>query len=353
MVAEPIASKVTTLMQITRRAVSFGLAASCISSSGGIAVAAGLAAIKALKPGEFVWRPEVSPVGPVVIVVSLPEQLVHVYRNGITIGVSTCSTGKPGHRTPTGVFTILQKRQEHYSSTYNNAPMPNMQRLTWQGVALHAGDLPGYPASHGCIRLPKSFSKLLFSVTQMNTPVIIADQKTSYSSVVRPDLILPKDAAETAQEAEAKATQSKTSSAGASRKTASVLVSGADGKAYLIVDGELTFETPISVLNPGQPLGTHLFSLIGPSDDGFFLKWAAFGLGGQPQDGIAVDLWSNSVLRRIEFLDGPGVRRVARTLQPGTTMVITDLAASPVTRSAPDFTVITEDAQIPGRRRKK
>jgi hypothetical protein len=130
-----------------------------------------------------------------------------------------------------------------------------------------------------------------------------------------------------------------------------VLVSGADRKAYLVVDGELMFETPISVFNPGQPLGTHLFSLIGPSPDGFFLSWAAFGLGGQPQDGVAVDIWSSSILARIEFLDGPGVRRVARTLQPGTTMVITDFAASPETRSAPDFTVMTEDAGTPGKRR--
>jgi hypothetical protein len=329
-----------------------GLAASSILVCGGGAVAAEPAAVKALKPGEFLWRPEVSPRGPVVIVVSLPEQLVHVYRNGVTIGVSTCSTGKPGHRTPTGVFTILQKRQEHYSSIYNNAPMPNMQRLTWEGIALHAGDLPGYPASHGCVRLPMAFSKLLFSVTQTSTPVIIADQKTTYSSVVRPDLILPAEVAGTAQSAKGKAAHTGQRGTETDGKTASVLVSGADRKAYLIVDGVLTFETPISVFEPAKPLGTHLFSLVGPSDDGLYFKWMAFGLGGQPQDGVAVDLWSSWVLGRIEYLDQPGVRRVARTLKPGTTMVVTDLAASPETRSAPDFTVITDDAQTPGTRRK-
>ena len=340
-------------MLITRRKVAFGLAASSFLISGDRTFAAGVAAIKALKPGEFIWRPEVSPRGPVVIVVSLPEQLVHVYRNGVTIGVSTCSTGKPGNRTPTGVFTILQKRQEHYSSTYNNAPMPNMQRLTWKGVALHAGNLPGYPASHGCIRLPTNFSKLVFSVTQLGTPVIIADQKTAHSSVVRPDLILPNDVAEIAQQAQAKtATSSKSSRNGKPTRVTSVLVSGADRKAFLLVDGQVTFETPISVFDADKPLGTHLFSLIGPSPDGHSLRWEAFGLGGQPQDGTVVDLWSSSVLARIEYLDGLGVRRVARTLHPGTTMVITDLAASPETRSAPDFTVITEDVQNPGKRRK-
>lgn len=83
-----------------------------------------------LKPGEFTWHPERSPKGSVAIVVSLPDQLVHVYRNGVRIAVSTCSTGRKGHRTPTGVFTILQKDRHHRSSTYNNAPMPNMNRLT-------------------------------------------------------------------------------------------------------------------------------------------------------------------------------------------------------------------------------
>lgn len=337
-----------------RRHFVFGLIGSPLLITGGRAFAEGVAVIKALRPGEFIWRPEISPRGPVVIVVSVPEQLVHVYRNGVAIGVSTCSTGMPGHSTPTGVFTILQKREEHYSSTYNNAPMPNMQRLTWQGIALHAGNLPGYPASHGCIRLPMQFSKLLFSVTQLGMSVVIADQKSAQSSVVRPDLVLPKDVAETAQKAQSRAGNAKKTSR-QDTKTASVssiLVSGADRKAYLIVDGVVTFETAISVFKAEKPLGTHLFSLIGPSQDGHYLKWTAFGVGGHPEDGVAVDLWSNSVLGRIEYLDGAGVRQVARSLRPGTTMVITDFAASPETRTTPDFTVITEDASTRGKRRK-
>jgi L,D-transpeptidase-like protein len=329
-----------------RRHFAFGLVASPLLIAGGRASAKGVGAIKALRPGEFIWRPEISPRGPVVIVVSVPEQLTHVYRNGIAIGVSTCSTGMAGHNTPTGVFTILQKREQHYSSTYNNAPMPNMQRLTWQGTALHAGNLPGYPASHGCIRLPMQFSKLVFSITQLGTSVIIADQKSAQSSVVRPDLVLPKDVAETAQKAQSKARNTKKTPS-EDAKTASVssiLVSGADRKAYLVVNGVVSFETPISVVNSEKPLGTHLFSLIGPSPDGHSLKWTTFGLGGHPEDGVAVDIWSDSVLGRIEYRDGAGVRQVARTLHPGTTMVITDFAASPETRTAPDFTVITEDA---------
>jgi hypothetical protein len=84
-----------------------------------------------LKPGEFIWRPELSAAGPVSVVVSLPQQRVHVYRNGVRIAVSTCSTGKPGHSTPTGVFVVLEKDRNHHSSLYDDAPMPNMNRLTW------------------------------------------------------------------------------------------------------------------------------------------------------------------------------------------------------------------------------
>lgn len=120
------------------------------------------AAAQDLAPGGFEWTPEAAPAGPVVIVVSLPEQRAHVYRNGIRTGVATISSGKPGNETPTGVFPILQKSRDHRSNLYNNAPMPFMQRLTWDGIALHAGRIPGYPASHGCVRLPKAFAEQLF-----------------------------------------------------------------------------------------------------------------------------------------------------------------------------------------------
>ena len=99
-------------------------------------------AIDRMLPGEFTWHPERAPQGPVAVIVSLPEQRVHVYRNGLRIAVSTCTSGMQGHETPTGVFTILQKDVDHRSSLYDDAPMPNMQRLTWDGIALHAGNLP-------------------------------------------------------------------------------------------------------------------------------------------------------------------------------------------------------------------
>lgn len=129
-----------------------------------------------LSPGEFVWQPERAPQGEVEIVVSIPLQRAYVYRGGTLIGVTTVSTGKPGHRTPTGRFDILQKRAKHFSNLYNNAPMPYMQRLTWGGIALHAGQIPGRPASHGCVRLPLAFAKNLFGVTSMGGSVHILDK---------------------------------------------------------------------------------------------------------------------------------------------------------------------------------
>src|SRR3546814_17551293 len=89
--------------------------------------------------------------------------------------MASVSTGMKGHRTTTGEFPVLQKRQWHRSNLYSNAPMPFMQRLTWDGIALHAGKNPGYPASHGCIRLPREFAEHLFGVTDHGQVVVVAD----------------------------------------------------------------------------------------------------------------------------------------------------------------------------------
>lgn len=132
-----------------------------------------LQAVAQLEPGQYIWTPQLAPSGPTLVVVNLATQRLAMFRGGVAVAASTISSGKAGHETPTGVFTILQKREKHFSKTYNNAPMPNMQRLTWKGIALHAGNLPGYPASHGCVRLPMEFSKLLFGETSLGMTVVI------------------------------------------------------------------------------------------------------------------------------------------------------------------------------------
>lgn len=128
-----------------------------------------------LNPQKYTWYPERSVSGPVLVFVSIPRQEAVVYRNGVRIGRAACSTGKEGHGTPTGVFQILQKDIDHRSKTYGDAPMPYMERLTWDGVALHTGFNPGHPASHGCVRLPDGFAKELFKITRLGGTVVISN----------------------------------------------------------------------------------------------------------------------------------------------------------------------------------
>ena len=171
-------------MKLVVNAIALGLMLSTIASpvqASGSKVSSPLALAKQadkLKAGDWVWAGNIAPRGPVLVYVELNRQLATVYRNGVRIGVTTVSSGKPGFTTPAGVFTILEKDIDHRSRTYDNAPMPYQQRLTWRGVAMHAGNLPGYPASHGCIRLPLEFSKLLFKTTTMGGTVVIANSKS-------------------------------------------------------------------------------------------------------------------------------------------------------------------------------
>lgn len=111
-----------------------------------------------------------------LVVISKTSQTMFVFRDGAHWGSTPISSGKRHHETPSGVFPILQKNKFHRSNIYSNAPMPFMQRLTWDGIALHAGRVPGYPASHGCIRMPHAFAEALFKLTNASaTTVVIGD----------------------------------------------------------------------------------------------------------------------------------------------------------------------------------
>jgi hypothetical protein len=147
--------------------------------------------INQLKRGEFLWMGEAVTKGPVVMVVSITEQRAYVYRNGILIGATTVSTGRPGHLTPTGVFTVLQKQKEHKSTIYDGALMPFMERLTWGGIALHAGGLPGYPESHGCIHLPSEFAQRLYDISPNGMTVVIGAAQTAPEQVAHPGYLAP------------------------------------------------------------------------------------------------------------------------------------------------------------------
>lgn len=156
---------------MTRRPFTFLLTLSVNAALLGV----GLAQDRVNDPTSFTWNPELSKGGPVVVTVYLGNQTAMVHRGGVLIGSCLVSTGRPGYETPTGVFHILEKDADHHSSTYNNASMPFTERLTWGGVALHAGGLPGYPSSHGCVHLPYEFSRKLFEITEVGTTVVVTE----------------------------------------------------------------------------------------------------------------------------------------------------------------------------------
>jgi hypothetical protein len=284
-----------------------------------------------LTNGEFDWYPDRSSGGPVLIIVSLPEQLVHVYRNGVRIGASTCSTGKPGHSTPTGVFKILQKDKNH------NAPMPNMNRLTWSGIALHAGQLPGYPASHGCVRLPKAFSALLYGVTRVGMTVVIADDASQPVSVTHPGMVLGDYAARefNAVDTAIKATEYSEGHETAPRSP-SVVVSSADKSIAVFDNSTLAASGKVEIADPQKPLGERVFTLTGAGDVSDDLRWEATDLSPRPAaaggDNIAA-------LRRIKA-DPAAREAVRKRLKFGMTVVTTDGPANAKTRSGPGFVVL-------------
>ena len=126
-----------------------------------------------IEPGQYLWRDVPRDAGEERVVISLSDQLAYLYRGSTLVAAASISTAKAPKITPTGIFTVLEKRPMYRSKKYDNAPMPFMQRLDDYGIAMHAGYNPGEPASHGCIRLPAKFASKLYQVTGVGTPVLI------------------------------------------------------------------------------------------------------------------------------------------------------------------------------------
>ena len=141
-----------------------------------------------LQPNKYVWSDPANAEA-VTVVVSIPQQRAFVYRGNALVAASAVSTGKIGNDTPTGVYPILQKNEKHRSNLYDDAPMPYMQRLTWDGIALHAGRNPGFPDSHGCVRMPMEFARKLFAITQKGTTVVVTDYEVQGSTLDRELLV--------------------------------------------------------------------------------------------------------------------------------------------------------------------
>ena len=128
---------------------------------------------KRLKPGQYLWRDVPDSAGPERVVIGLTDQLAYLYRGDTLVAVATISTGRFDKPSPTGVFSVLDKRPFYRSKKYDNAPMPWMERIDNYGIAFHGGVNPGYPASHGCMRLPMKFAEKLYGVTRIGTKVVI------------------------------------------------------------------------------------------------------------------------------------------------------------------------------------
>lgn len=286
-----------------------------------------------LKNGEFNWFPERSAAGPILIIVSIPDQLVHVYRNGIRIAASTCSTGKPGHRTPSGVFKILQKDKHHKSSTYSNAPMPNMNRLTWSGIALHAGNLPGYPASHGCVRLPMEFSNRLFGITKLGMTVVIADNASQPADVVHPGLVLGNYARSEFGAVDASLKKSQYSEGHIDKpKHTSIVVSGADRKMTVFENDKIVATGDVTIAGGGD-LPSSVHKLVAENPDKSELRWSSVGYGKSDREDLGRQL------RRIQA--EPKLQKDVRTrMHHGMTVVTTNETSTDAYRSAGDMVIM-------------
>ena len=324
-----------------KRTLSLALLAALLAAAAPFAAHAQSAVpqadVRALKPGEFLWYPQIAPEGPVVLVVSLDEQRAYVYRNGIAIGVSTISSGKAGKDTPTGVFTILQKNKDHRSNLYNNAPMPYMQRLTWDGIALHGGHLPGYPASHGCVRLPQAFAEKLFGITRFGDSVVVANAKASPASLVHPAVLAPVTSGGQAAHPDLSAYEVYWNETASPEGPVSILVSLYDQRVSVLRNGVLIGAAPLQMVRDFALNGTVLLvmttgmedipSLLDPRQKEH--RWVAHRVLGEegapmpPLRSLGDSFW----------IPQDFARRLYGVLKPGTTVLLSDL---PGVRATPD-----------------
>lgn len=298
---------------------------------------------------RFFWHPEIAPSGPTVILVSLDEQDLYVYRNGVVIGVSPISSGRRGHETPPGVYSILQKQRMHRSNLYDNAPMPFMQRLTWNGIALHGGVLTGRPASHGCVRLPQPFAERLFEVTRRGGIVVVAKNRIFPANMVHPAAVAPIDIAgqPMRQPDEALLPNDATAKPG---DIINVVVSTRDRQVYVLRNGLLVARSPLTMQSRTFPAGTLLYVMRVPTGADpkespagtLSTQWFAFrilGSGPVPEP---------AVLARQLHVPPHFGERLRHLLGAGTTVLVTDLSGQGGSHESSMRTVLaSEEPPVP------
>ncbi|MCP4999762.1 MAG: L,D-transpeptidase family protein [Hyphomicrobiales bacterium] len=300
-----------------------------------------IAADTSLKPGQWLWYPERSLYGPVTVIVSLSDQLAFVYRNGVHIGVTTISSGRSGFDTPTGVFTVFQKEKLHLSKKYNNAPMPDSQ-FFFGGAALHAGGLPGYPSSHGCVHLPTGFAAQLFDITHNGTPVIVTNERSGIGGLSHAGLVLSETDLKQIEKLTGHVAGKKlpVNKAGKKEASFSILVSEADATFYGMKNGEIIIQSSIGIANPNRSLGSHVFILQGFDSDRKTFDWLAVGMGTGHEDSVQQqrELAATSRLT----IPPDTYAMIAENLHPGSAFMVTDLPAHPDTRTGTDFVIMRD-----------
>lgn len=302
---------------------------------------------KTLQAGQFEWHPERSAEGPVLVVVSRDDQLAFVYRNGIEIGRSTVSTGKEGHKTPTGIFHVLQKDADHVSSTYKGAPMPYMQRLTWGGIALHAGNLPGYPASHGCIRLPYEFSHLLYGVTHMGCTVVVTAEHEQPEPSTTPWKLLSTMADSVPMEKHDRLFHRDTTTFWEPSRQKdghlSIVISGKHKAVHVLRNGVQIGQCPIALADAPEALPHAAFVMLSKTDPGESPllpgaprhHWVTVSMDrAAPEEALWAFTSSLHLPRNF-------AKSLYNALEPGTLLVFTPDEFHPDRRSQQDFVIAT------------
>jgi lipoprotein-anchoring transpeptidase ErfK/SrfK len=370
--------------------------------------------------------PEKLPPGPLHIVISIKKQQLTLYSGGVPVAHSRVSTGVPGHPTPQGVFSVLEKQIYHESNIYSAAPMPYMQRITWSGVAMHQGVVPNHPASHGCIRLPADFARRLWGITKVGARVIIAQDDVALTEISSNRLFtaLPQATAQADEPAKVRVATSTVTDAplkgsihagpsddkrieraidrmvqgGASEAAApdagkdmsvldaprptkpgvvaaakdpmlrpgpiSVYISRKLGKLFVRKGFTEVFDAPVTIAQPDEPLGTHVFTALEGHDDGT-MRWNVASLStdrvvkpGKYQttytprgEKLRIQLVApeyeslsardpKAALDRITIPED-AMAHINALMTPGASLIISDLGMSHETGKGTDFIVLT------------
>jgi hypothetical protein len=337
----PVPSGISGLLLCKQRILALTLGLFAVTWVGGQSLAENFtdgrdsAPFSVLQNGDYIWKPEISPAGPVLILVSTPDQLLYVYRNGIRIGRSTVSTGRTGHRTPVGVFTILQKQVDHYSTIYHGASMPYMERLTWGGVALHGGNLPGFADSHGCIRLPLQFAKLLYNITDKGTTIMVTDGATNSEISDHPGYLLSSKGGETADAAGSNDDyhwNPEESPTG----PVSIVFSAKSSRIYVFRNG---VEIGRAVVRGGENmnLGLHAYTALDQFDNEGRRQWSAINTPGANNAPDVRDLAKQLSIAPVFLAD------LRAVIQPGTTLVVSDIPLYRTTPIESGVNILTTD----------